>query len=114
MSLTRIALGAFLLHGAASAPRAAVFRRSPSASQRAPAIALRKRLHVNTLITEPDTMDVQFGGAFSWNGSFTLPTSVSYTPEGSHIYWGRTEFLAGFDSLNSSVGSFNRTTQLGD
>ena len=75
---------------------------------------MRKRVHVNTLITEPDTIQVQWGGAFSWDGSFTFPTSVAYTPEGSHIYWGRTEFSAGFDSLNSSVQFFNRNTQLGD
>jgi hypothetical protein len=114
MSLTRLALGALLLHAAAPAPPAALFRRSPSGSQRGPAISLRKRVHVNTLITEPDTIDVQWGGAFSSNGSFTFPTSVSYTPQGSHIYWGRTEFSAGFDSLNSSLQSFNRTTQFGD
>ena len=74
MSIIRLALGVFLLHAAASAGHAALFRRSPSGSQRAPAITLRKRVHVNTLITEPDTIQVQWGGAFSWDGR-TLATA---------------------------------------
>lgn len=62
------------------------------------AIALRKRIHVNPLITPPDTMEVDWGGAFSLD-NFTLPTTIRYTPEGHHIYWGRTELDLSFDSL---------------
>jgi hypothetical protein len=78
--------------------RAALFHfKASSASQRSPAITLRKRLHVNTLITEPGTMDIEWGGAFSTGGTFTFPTAIHYTPQGSHAWWGRTEFMASFD-----------------
>jgi len=78
------------------------------------AISLRKRLHVNTLITEPGTMEIEWGGAFSNSGNFTLPSAIKYTPEGTHPWWGRTEFSASFDTLNSAVQFDNRTTQFSD
>jgi len=37
----------------------ALFFHKNNASERAPAIALRKRVHVNTLITQPDTVEVE-------------------------------------------------------
>ena len=64
------------------------------------AISLRKRLHVNPLITDPDTIEFDWGGAFSVNGPWTLPATVRYTPEGHHLYWGRTEFSANFDTAH--------------
>src|SRR5438046_9242983 len=70
-----------------------------TAGKRSSAISLRKRLHVNPLITEPDTIDIEWGGSFSTDGNFTMPTAIHYTPQGSHVWWGRTEFSASFDSL---------------
>jgi hypothetical protein len=93
----------------AAAPAALFHFGSSSASQHAPAITLRKRLHVNTLITEPGTMEIEWGAAFSTDGSFTFPTAIHYTPEGSHAWWGRTEFMASFDSL-----SYNEVNHFGD
>src|SRR5262245_20459413 len=58
-----------------------------------------KRLHVNPLITEPDTIDIEWGGAFSTGGGFTMPAVIHYTREGSQVWWGRTAFSASFDSL---------------
>lgn len=84
------------------------------ARNRASSIALRKRLHVNPLITEPDTLDFEWGGAFSTGGSFTWPAAIRYTPEGSHIYWGRTEFSASFDSLSSVLQPDGRINHFGD
>ncbi len=52
----------------------------------ASAITLRKRLHVNPLITSPDTMEVEWGVAVSTDGSFTLPAVIHFTPEGSHVW----------------------------
>jgi hypothetical protein len=102
-----LALLALLLPQTAGA---ALFHfKASSASQRSPAITLRKRLHVNTLITEPGTMDIEWGGAFSSGGSFTFPTAIHYTPQGSHLWWGRTEFMASFDSL-----SYNEVNHFGD
>ena len=68
-------------------------------ASRPSSIALRKRLHVNPLITEPDTLDFEWGGAFSTGGSFSFPTTLRFTPQGPHIYWGRTELSVSFDSL---------------
>src|ERR1051326_7701551 len=69
--------------------------------QPASTIALRKRVHVNTLITAPGTMEIEFGGAFSTGGSFSFPSTIKYTPEGPYVWWGRTEFSVSFDSLAS-------------
>src|SRR5215471_7972105 len=77
-------------------------------------ISLRKRLHVNPLITEPGTMDIEWGGAFSTGGSFNFPSAIRYTPEGPYFFWGRTEFSASFDSLASAVQYDDRITQFSD
>src|SRR5438067_143704 len=90
---------AILLSAAASTGRPASPVGSAAASQpRGGTIGLRKRVHVNTLIAEPGTMEFEWGGAFAVGGGFTLPAAIKYTPEGRHAYWGRTEFSASFDS----------------
>jgi hypothetical protein len=104
---TRLALFALLLP--AGSPAALFHLGGASSGQRAPAITLRKRIHVNTLITEPGTMEIEWGGAFSTNGSFTFPTAIHYTPQGPHVWWGRTEFSASFDSL-----SYDQVNHFGD
>ena len=102
-----LALLALLLPQTAAA---ALFHlKGSTASQRSPAITLRKRLHVNTLITEPGTIDIEWGSAFSTGGSFTFPTAIHYTPEGPYVWWGRTEFMLSFDSL-----SYNEVNHFGD
>jgi hypothetical protein len=93
--------------------RAALLHRSSRAG-RASSISLRERLHVNPLITEPDTMEVDWAGSFSTAGSFTLPATIRYTPEGKSIWWGRTEFSASFDSLSSVVQNGDRDTHFSD
>ena len=95
---------------------AALFHRPghTSGGSRAAAIALRKRVHVNTLITEPDTVEVDWGGAFSTGGDFTLPATIKYTPEGSHLWWGRTEFSASFDSVASEIPIEQRVIHFSD
>ncbi len=84
------------------------------ARTRSGTIALRKKLDVDPLITEPDVLEFDLGGAFSTGGSFNLPSSIRFTPEGTHLYWGRTEFSAGFDSAVSVTDGFARTTNFGD
>ena len=110
--LARLLLIATLLHIALPAARAAVFSRR--GGRTAANIALRKRVHVNTLITEPGTMEIEFGGAFSTAGNFSFPSTIKYTPEGPYVWWGRTEFSASFDSLASTVQFDNRATQFSD
>jgi len=115
MTALRIAWCAFVLGWAALPAAGAWFgRRAPRSGERPAAIALRKRVHVNTLIAQPDTMEFEWGGAVSTTGDFTLPTAVRFTPEGSHIWWGRTEFSAAFDSLSSQSDGGHRVTTLGD
>ncbi len=93
----------------AGSPAALFHLNGTTSGQRSPAITLRKRLHVNTLITEPGTIEIEWGAAFSTDGSFTFPTAIHYTPQGSHVWWGRTEFSASFDSL-----SYNQVNHFGD
>jgi hypothetical protein len=96
MASHRAALAALLL----AAPALAADLRD-AAAERPSSIALRKRIHINPLITEPDTMDFEWGGAFSTGGPFTFPATVRFTPEGRHVWWGRTEFSVSFDTLSN-------------
>ena len=91
-----------------------VFGRALLRSRSGGSITLSRRLHVNTLITEPGTIEAEWGGAFSTTGNYTLPATVKYTPEGSGILWGRTEFNAAFDSLQSAVLENGRLNQFSD
>lgn len=107
MAFARAAFTFLLLRAAAPA---ALFPHGDSVpSERGPAITLRKRLHVNTLIAAPGTMEIEYGGSFSWDGSFTLPMAIHYTPEGRYVWWGRTEFSVAFDSV-----AHDSATQFGD
>jgi hypothetical protein len=99
MNIARVAAFALLFHPNAAA--ALFFHRTDDSGSRRPmAISLRERLHVNPLITEPDTIEVEWGGAFAESGTDTMPVVLHYTPKGPYIFWGRTEFSASFDSLN--------------
>jgi len=75
-------------------------------------ITLRKRLHINTLITEPGTAEVDWGNLFSFSTeNFAMPSGLRYTPAGSHIIWGRTEYSAAFDTVTSVDAGGGRLTQ---
>ena len=115
MRIARLAAVTLCLHAGVPAARAGLFHRSSGGSgNRASAISLRKRVHVITLIAEPGTMEIDWGGAFSTGGDFTLPASLKYTPEGPHVWWGRTEYSASFDSVASSTPFEQRVTQFSD
>jgi hypothetical protein len=76
---------------------------------------LRKRLHVSTLIAEPGTGEVDLGGLYSIsNTTFGVPATLRFTPRGSHIAWGLTEFSASFDSLNSVTAASTSVLYDGD
>ncbi len=78
-------------------------------------VTLRKRLHVNDLITEPGTLEIDFANLYSyttWN--FTIPSALKYTPAGNSVLWGRTEYSIAFDSISSAVNLGTRTTQFSD
>ena len=84
MIFPRLAAGTTLLCCALPAARAGLLGRLSSGSP----ISLRKRLHVNTLITEPGTMEIEWGGAFSTGGNFSFPSAIKYTPEGPYVFLG--------------------------
>jgi hypothetical protein len=85
---------------------------APLNGQSTGTISLHKRLHINTLITEPGTMEVDWASLYSIStGNFTMPLAVKYTPEGRHVIWGRTEYSLAFDSLDSADIGGERLTQ---
>jgi hypothetical protein len=74
-----------------------------------------KRLHINDLITEPGTVEVDLGGLYSFTTSgFSLPSALKWTPEGDSLFLGRTEFSVAFDSVSSAIDTGGRTTQFSD
>jgi len=81
-------------------------------SHRTSNITLRKRLHVNTLITAPGTMEIEWDNLYSaTNSNFSMPSIVKYTPAGKNILWGRTEYSVAFDSIDSVALTAQRTSQ---
>ncbi|MCC6391147.1 MAG: hypothetical protein IT167_11135 [Bryobacterales bacterium] len=75
-------------------------------------ITLRKRLHVNTLITEPGTVELDWSGLYSFSqGNYTMPAAFKYSPQGPHVPWGRTEYSVAFDSLTTADYGGGRVTQ---
>src|SRR5215510_1272741 len=90
----------------------AIFHRSSSPRS---TITLQKRLHVNTLITEPGTFELDWGHDYSFTSdNYTMPATLKYTPQGTHILWGRTEFAASFDTVSSVVENDARIAHFGD
>jgi len=77
-------------------------------------LALRHRLHVNSLITEPGTFEIEWSNAFNLDSSYTMPLLLKVTPEGKHLLWGRTEFSAAVDVVPSIVSDDRRSTHLAD
>jgi hypothetical protein len=75
-------------------------------------IALRKRLHINTLIAQPGTAEIDWSNLYSLTTTnFALPSGLRYTPAGHHIIWGRTEYSAAFDTIASVNVGGSRLTQ---
>src|SRR5215813_7040345 len=84
-------------------------------SNRGSSVTLRKRLHINDLITEPGTVEIDWANLYSYtNSNFTMPSSLKFTPLGTSLLWGRTEYSIAFDSISSAVDLGTRTTQFSD
>jgi hypothetical protein len=76
---------------------------------------LRKRLHINDLITEPGTVEIDWANLYTYTSrNFTMPSAVKYTPAGNSYLWGRTEYSIAFDSVSSSVDAGPRQLQFSD
>jgi hypothetical protein len=94
---------------------AVLHRRGGRISHTAAGVSQRKRLHVNDLITEPGTVEIDSGYLYSWTtGSITLPTALKWTPDGDSLLLGRTEYSVAFDSVNSAASGGLRSTQFSD
>lgn len=76
-----------------------VFRRSGT---RSAGPSLRRRLNINSIITEPGTFESEWSNVYSTSGTFYLPTTLKWTPGTGTGFWGRTELSASFDSVYRS------------
>jgi len=82
----------------------AAFGATHPRTTRPSSLSLRKRIHVNPLITDPGTFELDGSGAFSVDGSWSLPSAVRFSPA-----WGRTEFSASFDARQFDRATFAAT-----
>src|SRR5262245_3342850 len=75
--------------------------------------SLRKRLHVNSLITEPGTFEVEFANNFSVTSrSDFMPTALKWTPGTGTGIWGRTELNVGVAAMSSVLQPDGRSSTL--
>jgi len=103
-----------LIYMALAAPScfAGLFTRAARPSSGDSKIALRKRLHINTLISEPGTSELDWGNVYSFSTTnYAMPSGLRYTPAGRHIIWGRTEYSVAFDTITSVPTGGSRLTQ---
>jgi hypothetical protein len=91
---------------------ARILRRSPGT--RSARITLRRRLHISSLITDVGTVETEWSTDWTDPQSLTMPTTVKWTPEGSSLLWGRTEYSANFDLVSSLVTDGSRVTHATD
>src|SRR5262249_42782047 len=90
------------------------FRRGTRPSHRSSAQSLRKRLHINSVITDPGTMEVEWSNVYSTSGTYFMPTTLKLTPSTSPGFWGQTELSLNFDSVVTSSQDGNRSTAFSD
>jgi len=112
----RITAAVLILLAVVPVASGAIFhRRRFSIEGHASGITQRRRLHVDDLIAEPGTVEIDSGVLYSWTtGAATLPTALKFTPEGGSLLWGRTEYSVLFDSVASAVSTGARSTQFSD
>ena len=85
------AVGCWLL---ASGVAEARFRRFHHQAQ---SIGTRNRVHVNRLITEPGTLELEIGAGFGVD-----PALLKFTGAGDSLWSGKTEYSVGFDYWHGS------------
>ncbi|MBI3684713.1 MAG: hypothetical protein HY235_30455 [Acidobacteria bacterium] len=81
--------------------------------KRVPSLSQRRRMHLQNLVTDPGTVEIEFGVAGSPNG-LTAPFTIKYTPGVSHPFWHRTELSVDMDSVSSLPGDLHWVTQFSD
>ncbi len=75
----RLAVAVVVLQAASLPAQARILWRSVS-RRPASAVTLRRRLHINTLIREPGTAELEWNNAFSLGGNYSMPSTVKVTP----------------------------------
>ena len=74
----------------------------------------RRRLSVNSLLTDRGTLEIEWGNLFAASGNYSMPSLIKYTPAGEGWFLGKTEYSIGFDSISSQVSDGVRDTQFSD
>lgn len=93
----------------------AVFAASRHTTVSHSGIQLRKRLNVNDLIADPGTVELDWSSLFSLSShNYSMPSAVRYTPSGSSMFGGRTEYSLSFDSLTSAPFGGSRLNQFSE
>ncbi len=77
-------------------------RRLPHFHHQAQSIGTRNRVHVNRLITEPGTFEMEVGAGFSEYGDNIDPVLLKFTAAGDSLLLGKTEYSVGFDYWHGS------------
>ena len=98
-----------------SHPASAALFRLRSRGQQHSSLTLRQRMHVNPLIADIGTLEIEWNHQYSTLvGDYSMPSTIKYTPEGSSLLWGRTEYSVNFDSLEAFTDSGNRPVHFSD
>ena len=109
-----IAAGLAMLFAAPQASARSTLRHLPRL-RHSTGVSQRKRLNVNDLIAQPGTVEIDWGGLYSYTtAALTLPAAIRYTPGGNSVFVGRTEYSVAFDSISSAVNTGTRSTQFSD
>ncbi len=114
-SATLTALASLTMLLFCSAPASAALLRIRSRSEQHSSLTLRQRLHVNPLIADIGTIEIEWNHQFSTLvGDYSMPSTIKYTPEGSSLLWGRTEYSVNFDSLEAFADNGARPVHFSD
>jgi hypothetical protein len=77
-------------------------------------MSLKRRLHVNNIIAEAGTAELELDASFSPEGDFVFPTLWKFTPDGGKLLHGNTEFSLGYDTAVSDYASGPLATHFSD
>ena len=85
----------------------------PHKVRRVSTLSNRRRMHLQNLVTDPGTLEIEMGVAGSGNG-VTAPFTLKYTPGVGRPFWHRTEFSVDLDAVSSLPGDLYWVTQFSD
>ena len=71
-------------------------------------------MSISPLIAAQGTFDLDVTGGLTPMGSFTMPSTLRFTPESENIYFGHTEWGVSADVVDSLTGDGQRVTHVSD